>query len=236
MKQQILLLCLACLTGITTATAQSSAPEDDSSLKAAYLDLGQTLFLKSMGGGLTFVTQKNWLISGHLYSLAEKDASQKPGDFKPSKKITSGGGGGSSGTFNLDLNLFGGNNAPSTNDPNIIYRLRTLTAGKIFGLPVKNLRLRTEAGVAFLKINEAVDFVFVPRTEVTDPVTNVTTVTTEGYTFSREEYRKTGACVRLVVEFPFLKYVGLNAMLEGTFAKNERLFGLSLGLMLGVVK
>ena len=78
-----------------------------------------------------------------------------------------------------------------------------------------------QGGVTFLKLEEAVDFLFYPG---------------NGYTFSREKYHKIGTSARIGIEVPFSRYIGFSANLEGTIAKNERLFGLGIGFMVGLLR
>ncbi len=233
-----------CLQATSVLSAQTTEPTGITSIKAAYLDLAYNIPLRNGRIGLTLVTRNNWFLSGHLYTPGGKDAPQKPSDFKHSRSRTSGGnttGGGWINFSNLISPISFSNKkqsklGPCREDPNVIYKVQSLTAGKIFRLPGGKLHLKTEAGAAFLKIDEAVDFLFIPASMETDPKTNIKTTITEGYTFDRVEYRKTGICFRLGLEYRFSKFFGLNAGTEGIFSGGDQVWGFGVGLLFGILR
>ena len=225
--------------------AQTTEPTDSSSIRAAYFDLGYNIPLKNGRIGLTLVTRRNWLVAAHLYTPGGKEAPQKPADFQHSP-ITRTGGNSTGGGLINPINFFKPNTSfsnekssnlgPSREDPNKIYKISSLTAGRIFLLHNDKLQLRTEAGVAFMKIDEAVDFQFIPASMETDPNTKIKTTITEGYTFDRVEYHKTGGCVRLGLQYPISRFLGLNAGMEGIFTTDDQVWGFGVGLLFGVLR
>ncbi len=244
MKHLKLLLLLIPLLAICASSAQTPEQIDSTIIRAAYFDLDYNFPLKNGRIGLTLVTKSNWLVAAHLSTPGGKDAPQKPADFQHSTISRTGGN--STGNGLIPIKFFTRPNSlsnnktsnlgPSREDPNKIYKISSLTAGRIFLLHNDKLQLRTEAGFAFMKIDEAVDFQFIPASMETDPNTKIKTTITEGYTFDRVEYHETGGCVRLGLQYPISRFLGLNVGMEGIFTHDDQVWGFGIGLLFGVLK
>lgn len=227
--------------------AQSSS--DTATWKAVYIDVGGIFRPMGTTLGATLVTHNNWFVACRLENM-DFDASQRPDDFKvPSTQYTytappGGNSGNGGGWIDLDLsglnNLYGGSGSGGgikEGGIEIIKHVRLLcfSAGWLYQLPNPKFRIRTEAGVALMKINEPVDFVFVPKS-VEEIDEYITLTHNEGYTFTASERKDTGLLVRTGIELPLTKVIGLNTSFSAAVAKSEKIYGFSVGLMIGLLR
>lgn len=206
-------------------------------LKAGYLDGGITKTwatgsegsFANRGWGITLITQNNWMLSGRR-SSGGGESSQKPEGYYPYHAGGGSGGSGSSGGL-LNLNISPGSSGSSGGFGSIIkddcsllckeFKITSLLVGKMFNHPFSKPRMSLQCGLTLMQIDEPVDFVLVPG---------------QGYTYTQNQSSKIGPTARIGFEFPVLKYVGLGLHVEGTIAKDERVFGLGVSLMAGFLR
>jgi hypothetical protein len=238
MKAPIYSLCIVFLLIPTTNFAQSIPSSANKTkltanpffIKAAYLDINRSFFFSSVGGGITVIL-KNDLLFSVRKRTATLESPHKPDNFQVYRSSSSNNSG---GLFNFGLTSPGyisgfqsGNSRPS--DQCKIgckdYKVYSLLVGKMFYNSDIHTRVSVSGGVSLLNIEEAQDFIY-----------KVGTNGQRGHVFKMVDYSKVGTTLRLGIDFPFSKYIGISTALEGTLAKKETLVGFEVGLIMGLLR
>jgi hypothetical protein len=211
------------------------SPPEVRNLSAAYLNVGHVFLYRAWKADFSVVIRDRWILSAHVFGGTVHDAPGKPDDYKAPIALSSGGGGGGGLFGPLDLGI-GGYWASSgsksdqpfqRNHPSRIVWTRALTAGRLWTMKGQDFRLRVDGGPAFLRVDEAVNFVWQDRDQLKG------SYATGGHIFQRHAYNTLGILCRTGADYRLNRAFGFSLGLESLLANRLFLPGLYVGMRIG---
>lgn len=208
------------------------SPPEVRFLSAAYLNVGHVFLYRAWKADMSLVFRDRWIISGHVFGGTVHDAPGKPGDYTAPFPLPSGSGGGT-GPYNFGIGGWGGASGSNKDqrfkrsEPSRIVWSQAITVGRLWAIPGQDFRIRIDGGPAFLRVDEAKDFLWQDQDQLKGRYA------TSGHIFQRHTYNTMGLLLRVGADYRLGRRVGFTLGTESIFSHRLVLPGLYAGLMIG---